>query len=66
MDINSRIRKGISMSICKDCKHCDLKKLAEKHWYCNNTDVIISPVSIFDLPFDTEHSEYCFELKEKD
>ena len=49
------------MSKCKDCKHCDKERLYGKHWYCNNPDVIVSPVSIFDLPFDVEHSEYCFE-----
>ena len=49
------------MSKCKDCKHCDKEHFDGKHWYCNNPDVIVSPVSIFDLPFDVEHSEYCFE-----
>lgn len=49
------------MSKCKDCKHCDQELLDSKKWYCNNPDVVVSAVSIFDLPFDGEHSKYCFK-----
>ncbi|MBD5505363.1 MAG: hypothetical protein HDR09_16925 [Lachnospiraceae bacterium] len=49
------------MSKCIDCKHCDQELLEKKKWYCNNSDVVVSAVRIFDLPFDVEHWEYCFE-----
>ena len=49
------------MSKCKDCKHCDQELLEKKKWYCNNPDVVFSVVSKFDLPFDSEYIEYCFE-----
>ncbi|MBD5525571.1 MAG: hypothetical protein HDR04_14355 [Lachnospiraceae bacterium] len=49
------------MSKCEDCKHCDLDLLEKKKWYCNNPDVAASAVSIYDLPFDGECWEYCFE-----
>lgn len=54
------------MSKCKDCKYCDIPALDRWLWYCSNSDVRFSAASIFDLPFDTEHSEYCFEPKGKD
>ena len=54
----------VSMSNCKDCKYCDLEALENRKWYCHNSDVIVSAMSIYDLPVDSEHSLWCFERKE--
>ena len=54
------------MSKCKDCKYCDLEALDRRKWYCHNVDVILSPVSIYDLPMDSEHILYCKEKKIKE
>lgn len=58
------IKEMRKMSKCKDCKYCDLELLKNKKWYCNNSDIVFSAISIYDLPFDSEHFEYCFELWE--
>lgn len=60
---SSRIRKEIMMSKCKDCKYCDQEKLERKTWYCDRTDILLSAVTKYDLPYDSEHSEYCFEKR---
>lgn len=51
------------MSKCKDCKYCDQERLEHKAWYCDRMDIVLSAVTKYDLPYDSEHGEYCFEKR---